>query len=824
MPRELLEINTFEKGENHSTDPSDLMEGEGAELRGLDVSNIGRVVTSGEINTTANPTNHPDFGSSTSQGEGLFVFGTEHDDFEQTAAEATSVGFTGGATAITCASSARIFIGCKIMHPVYFYSGEHYVTAITAGTAGVNVTGFTINTGSDTGSGTISGQTISVGAVTTNKHYIAGFDKTNSQVDITDNTNDSAGTNTANVIDIGNGSAPKPVMSYDNGAFKIADGNFTNAQTGNSKSKWRGYVEQIWFQGTNVGYGANGWYTQDDEIHSPEKYDGSSTGNTRLYKTTLANLTGLTWGDGDIRVSLFEEAGNITNSLWEGTWHVAVSYLYEDNQESLLYYLSSDANPNTGVVIGNDKKVTVQVGIGCGTVGGTSSVAFNKRIRSVKVYAQKEGSVGFGTRNWYLLGTFDIATGGRDTHADTQGAIWGEISGASSSKFVVCDGGDIDDPSLVSTYEAETGHLSENPSTGLPFTSLGMPYKTRVVANRIAYIGNVFMEGRHYADRMIKSPVNQLSKYPVHRYLDVVKEDGEEITALAVFNDRLIQFKNDTVYIINVSEDSEFLESTYKGLGVWSQAAVCTSDYGIFWVNENGCYYYDSQKISNVLEFEGKSRYSTAGWASAMNKPMCQFSPHNRVLYVVDKSGGTAPDIYMFNVKLQSWSRGTDGTHNLDRSNSYEKTNMVLALGTQDSRIMIGSNNELFTILATTGKEQNNGLWKSKAFDFGQKGQRKKIKSISIIHKNAGSDKVYPWVRCISKESATWSGWQRLDAMADYSDYTRQEFTNYYTLSLANVYLLQIMVQGNDGTSAKDIPSDFELGSISISFKRKTIK
>ena len=57
---------------------------------------------------------------------------------------------------------------------------------------------------------------------------------------------------------------------------------------------------------------------------------------------------------------------------------------------------------------------------------------------------------------------------------------------------------------------------------------------------------------------MVRSLPNKFDIFPISESVDVAINDGEDIIALVEFNDRILQFKDKTLYIINVGQDIEF--------------------------------------------------------------------------------------------------------------------------------------------------------------------------------------------------------------------------------------------------------------------------
>ena len=73
---------------------------------------------------------------------------------------------------------------------------------------------------------------------------------------------------------------------------------------------------------------------------------------------------------------------------------------------------------------------------------------------------------------------------------------------------------------------------------------------------------------------------------------------------LAIQN-HILAFKQNSVQIINVSSPSPsgwFLENNYDKMGILHPAAVVKTEFGCSWVNKNGCYFYNGNNISNLID------------------------------------------------------------------------------------------------------------------------------------------------------------------------------------------------------------------------------
>ena len=187
-------------------------------------------------------------------------------------------------------------------------------------------------------------------------------------------------------------------------------------------------------------------------------------------------------------------------------------------------------------------------------------------------------------------------------------------------------------------------------------------FKASVVSNGRVYLGNVKIDGKVYSDRMIRSGFHldgaTLDKFPMNaNNIDVATNDGDDIIALFEYADRILQFKRNTCYVINVSGAKEYLEAEHKFKGVTNPGAVCRMDYGVAWVNQNGCYLYDGQQVTDLLEDGGMRKINQSTWSTFIgttNYHRIGFNPFKRQLIVLQ--GGTGDDAYVYDMVTKSWT------------------------------------------------------------------------------------------------------------------------------------------------------------------------
>ena len=162
-------------------------------------------------------------------------------------------------------------------------------------------------------------------------------------------------------------------------------------------------------------------------------------------------------------------------------------------------------------------------------------------------------------------------------------------------------------PNEIDSYESETGISQDNAENSSKMKAL---FKTAVIANNVMYAGNIKQNEVEYPDRMLKSPIGKYPILPESNFIDVATNDGDEIISLKFINDKILQFKKRRLFVINISDEYEYLEETYENLGVNSESQIVETDKGICWINSRGCYLYNGSKV----EYLSKNKLAYKNW------------------------------------------------------------------------------------------------------------------------------------------------------------------------------------------------------------------
>ena len=444
------------------------------------------------------------------------------------------------------------------------------------------------------------------------------------------------------------------------------------------------------------------------------------------------------------------------------------------------------------------------------------SYALNRRISGSRLYYKKEEN-----DNYFLIGELDFVDKG-----------FKFLPEADTLSYTMIDTTDITAPilsttALIKAISPETANTIDTFKTINGFStevkSLDAKYKTAVVHGRRVYIGNIKRpDGKTYPDRIVKSQVNRFDTFPEGMgAVDVVIRDGENIVKLEAFADRILQFKEHSLYIINVSESVDFLEDTFRNKGCAFDYHVVRTDLGIAWFNDHGCYLYDGKSVIHLLEKNNLRLISEEDWSlfvkdgtddPDMSSAMIGYVPKKKHLIIKNENN----DIYLYDFVLQAWTIGIGKI-----SESTAMTNFALD-GDQDL-FYIDNTTTVRKTWQTSSQSSTGFEYITQDIDFGQPGVGKKVYKVIITYKsgattnvqvdydvNGGTTFPYDFANgnnFTSNELASASGWQVAELIPDNASESN------------NIKSFQLRF-ATDGT----VPSGFEINDITIIYRLKNIK
>jgi len=327
------------------------------------------------------------------------------------------------------------------------------------------------------------------------------------------------------------------------------------------------------------------------------------------------------------------------------------------------------------------------------------------------------------------------------------------------------------------TYSIINGFAPDEFKNTLSAT--GETYVDAIIANRRCFVANVSMldpEGNgtsdlmRMRDRIMYTPPGKFDTFPRSFFIDVIRGDADEYTALAYYADRLLAFKKQTLYIVNIASPSPsnwFLENTEISKGVNYPGAVWTDTRGVFWANHIGIFYYNGSQIVDLTEGKlakdsslsgpsaGGNAQTWTGYASYL--PIVYYLPSSNMLFVKnnafsldDREDNTTLDnlgTWVYSFYTGAWTRlryddfGAEA--NYWYGNVVKTKNNNLYCGGFSQNLQTGSvdttpNQGRFDddLIASSSHTSNTQVVLTKDIDFGNPARVKKVYSVILTYRS----------------------------------------------------------------------------------------
>ena len=204
-----------------------------------------------------------------------------------------------------------------------------------------------------------------------------------------------------------------------------------------------------------------------------------------------------------------------------------------------------------------------------GTIPEIEDFAYITSFNMVKGWKEEDGNY----RPWL-----------EDTTTNTQATVYSDYFGSMFSD----------------NFQGRTGMFPDT-------ESMTCRWKTATILNRRVYAGNVYMDDGTgtdslFPDRILKSIPNKFDTFPIYDTLDVVVDDGDEIVLLEQFGGKLLQFKKETLYVLDVTTEPEYLSGSFKYRGIPSRAAAKRTDFGVVFANKYGAFMFNGDEIKQLVQ------------------------------------------------------------------------------------------------------------------------------------------------------------------------------------------------------------------------------
>jgi len=365
-----------------------------------------------------------------------------------------------------------------------------------------------------------------------------------------------------------------------------------------------------------------------------------------------------------------------------------------------------------GELEARDENLGCLVNLTCHTNSGTEILADaegGNRITAVNLYSNKyqdDLATIPEVEDLAHFCSFDLVSGFKKSDGSYNGWVQDSVNTdqyTAQTNFI---------GSLASeNYQSRTGLFPDTISTETRWLDA-------VVVNRRVYAGNVFCKDqtgsfKAFPDKILKSLPNQFDTFPLYDSLDVTVDDGDDITGLETWGGKLLQFKREAMYLIDITSQPEFLAATFKYRGIPNKAAKTKTDNGIAFANANGVFLFNGETIDRLSQ--GKIELDwQAFYAESIQ---LGFDPKNGLLIIT--KGGTA-EFFVYDITGKSWTKGAGNRHddgNKSRMFSYDGE-LYQGVKSDTNTVPFFKYTDTY-VSGTMGNNSGNDQWTSREIDFG---------------------------------------------------------------------------------------------------------
>lgn len=269
---------------------------------------------------------------------------------------------------------------------------------------------------------------------------------------------------------------------------------------------------------------------------------------------------------------------------------------------------------------------------------------------------------------WFELASatrFIVGTAGNKlAKMDDLDGTWDDITGALAITAGNLTNFAIFRDNLLGTNNTDAPFLwtgSGNGSAMTVPTGLTKAKAIEVFASH-TFLGNVTVSGTAYKSRIYWPTIDTIDTWNTADFIDIARDDGQTIIALKTLGDRLVVFKERSIYLVFYTGDPDIpflVRKANSAVGCIAQFSVQEMDNGLMFLSTDGIYYFDgnnsfkvSDRITDILngynevQFaqcasiyqHDKNRYwlSMPGPSESTNNRVVVYDSYNNALSIYD--------------------------------------------------------------------------------------------------------------------------------------------------------------------------------------------
>jgi len=452
-------------------------------------------------------------------------------------------------------------------------------------------------------------------------------------------------------------SAHSAAMIWFEGILRVSD-SFNHA-TG--KTMWWGRISRTRFTDDDSWNTKAAWVSEQADLAAPVSTTTSANYGNGIVSLGALNTPVVKGGAPNLSIQMSTTS---TTGKWQATsYEFGMSYTYEGNQESLIalciMYDVSNAATLTYIDLDTQQhwsSIHVKAYNGNG-----ANEDFAQRVTGCRFYIRKQGT----GRRWRLFVDAHFSKGIRLNTFENFDYSWSNNAVGVNTTATIPQ---AKTPS-VETYESLNGH--SNSEDIIAFGEDQMTWGDATAINRRVFYTGVYYKdednnSKALHDRVFFSQPGKPDTVPVSNWVDLGINDGDVFVGLTSFANRILAFKKNTIYVMNVQNPSPMgwqLELVIENNGVNATNAICRTRYGVVWGNENGCYIWGGQGLPQELTTSidvpdtWATDFSGCNITVGYDAVSAQIVVSKTALYSTSESSVDLSLCYIYDFATKSWIR-----------------------------------------------------------------------------------------------------------------------------------------------------------------------
>ena len=176
--------------------------------------------------------------------------------------------------------------------------------------------------------------------------------------------------------------------------------------------------------------------------------------------------------------------------------------------------------------------------------------------------------------------------------------------------------------------------------------------------NYLIYLNVIVSGSRRYA-RLYYSNFNDPSTFDALDFIDIANDDGQEITGAKILGDRLVVYKNRSIYNVMFTGDADIPFAVYRSnssVGAASAWSIQEVLNGHIFLSYDGIYYYDGMNSAKISD-DINTTFQSLNLQNLEESTSLVYRTKNMYWISVPSSASSTNDtVLVYNFFLKAWS------------------------------------------------------------------------------------------------------------------------------------------------------------------------